>query len=162
MSRFNLALGSVNLRSDVGQRLAISRDGRFIVYNGARANAVNCTCIPWIRSTRVPIRGTEVADGEIGSLFLSPDGEWVGFWDVRTSALRKIRVTGGQSVMICELPGEGRFTTNGAASWSRSGVIVFNSTLRPGLFKVADEGGVPERLTQPPAWYDSQATACAS
>jgi serine/threonine-protein kinase len=152
VSRFSLAMPpSVNLRSDVGQRLAISRDSRFIVYNGARANGRQLYVHSLDQIDSIPIRGTEVADGEIGSLFLSPDGEWVGFWDVRTSALRKIRVTGGQSVMICELPGEARFTTATTASWSRSGVIVFSSTLRPGLFKVADEGGVPEPLTQPPA-----------
>ena len=151
VSRFSLALPSVNLRSDVGQRLAISRDGRFIVYNGARANGRQLYVHSLDQIDSVPIRGTEAEDGEIGSLFLSPDGEWVGFYDVRTSAIRKIRVTGGQSVTICELPGEARFTTGATASWSRSGVIVFNSTLKPGLFKVAETGGVPEPLTQPPA-----------
>ena len=98
VSRFSLALGSVNLRADVGQRLAISRDGRFIVYNGTRANGRQLYVHSLDQIDSVPIRGTEAEDGEIGSLFLSPDGEWVGFYDVRTSALKKIRVTGGQSV----------------------------------------------------------------
>ena len=145
VSRFNLALGCINPRADVGQRLAISRDGR---------------------SHRVPTRRSSGRPSTVrafpGSDRLGADSwnrcrrrrnrqrvpftrwrVWVGFWDVRTSALKKIRVTGGQSETICELPGEARFTTGPNGKFGRgSGVIVFSSTLRPGLFKVAETGGV--------------------
>ena len=90
----------------------------------------------------VPVRG---ADGSNGSLFLSPDGEWVGFYDTSDNTFKRVRVTGGPPVTICEtgLSGAGY----GGASWGSNGTIVFATAASPGLLSVPDVGGIPEPLT---------------
>lgn len=38
------------------------------------------------------------------ALFLSPDGQWVGFIDQPNGSLKRIAITGGPVVTICLLP----------------------------------------------------------
>ena len=69
--------------------------------------------------------------------FFSPDGQWIGFFADGT--LLKVDVTGGRPLSISEaLPGRG-------AGWAPDGHIYFGG--RPGLYRVAAEGGVPEQVT---------------
>jgi serine/threonine-protein kinase len=60
--------------------------------------------------------------GEPRGLFISPDGQWVGFFD-STSSLKKVSITGGPAVTIASVDGTGPR----GASWSDSGQIVFAS-----------------------------------
>jgi len=72
--------------------------------------------------------------------FFSPDGRWVGFFS--GSALKKIAVSGGPPVTICEFSGAPR-----GASWADGNTITF-AVNGPGggLWRVSADGGKAEQL----------------
>ncbi len=74
--------------------------------------------------------------------FLSPDGNWVGYFD--GEGVRKVSILGGPPVTICELPTGG----SRGGSWGDDGTIIF-ATQSPGLWRVPADGGEPEELTSP-------------
>jgi len=81
------------------------------------------------------------------SVFLSPDGKWVGFIDqLSGGSLKKIAITGGPVITIGRLP-----PAMGASggSWSADGTIVLGSGAPNGggLWRVNEAGGTPEALT---------------
>jgi Tol biopolymer transport system component len=124
----------VQLELDVGDevsQLAISSDGSQIVF--LKGNQLMLRRLDQARI--VPLAGTE------GALypFFAPDGKWVAFFS--GGKLRKIGVTGGAPVTICDAQ------SARGGSWGDDGQIVasFNST--GGLFKVASSGGAPRPLT---------------
>ncbi|MBV9496635.1 MAG: serine/threonine-protein kinase [Acidobacteria bacterium] len=84
--------------------LAISNDGRSIVYRGLTNGAQEESKL-YLRTldnpTPVPIAGTEGAY----SVTFSPDGRWVGF--VRNRALWKIPREGGAATRLSDSPGGG-------------------------------------------------------
>ena len=108
--------------------VAITPDGRRLVFNGSAAGEAQIYSRSLNELDPVPVRG---ADGSNGSLFLSPDGEWVGFNDTSDNTFKRVRVTGGPPVTICEtgLSGAGY----GGASWGSNGTIVFATAASPGL-----------------------------
>jgi len=122
--------------------MAISRDGRFIVYS-----AIDQRLRPedksqlYLRQTDQlearPIKGTENAINP----FLSPDDGWVGFW--ANGKLMKVSIEGGVPAMICDQPE--RF----GADWGRDNTIVMAPGRYTGLFRVSGDGGNPEVLTIP-------------
>ena len=76
--RFTLELPpNVQLYANASQRVAVTNDGRRIVYTREENSAPG----PYVRDIdsleSTPIRGVERA----GSIFLSPDGQWIGFND---------------------------------------------------------------------------------
>jgi Tol biopolymer transport system component len=73
------------------------------------------------------------------SPFFSPDGEWLGFFG-RDRKLRKVRVSGGESVAI------GNITGSRTATWGADGMIVFDGPT--GLMRVPADGGTPTELTR--------------
>ena len=142
--RFTVTLpGNVQLAPNAVQRLTISSDGRRIVYPGTESGVTRLYVRTVDQLDSVPIRGVD----RIGSIFLSPDGEWVGYNDTVTGAFRKVPVGGGPAATICDVPS----ATGGfrGASWGTGGRIVFATGAAPGLMQVADVGGTPEPLTSP-------------
>jgi serine/threonine-protein kinase len=121
--------------------MAISSDGRFIVYSAIAENPG-----PQVKSQLYlrrsdqleakPIPGTE---GGI-SPFLSPDDRWVGFW--ADSKLMKVSIDGGVPVTLCEA------ATSFGASWGPENSIVFPPGWA-GLSRVSADSGKPEILTTP-------------
>ena len=88
--------------------LAISPDGSTIVYR---------TFVDG--ESRVYVRRVDRLEGELllgventGSIFFSPDGQWVGFTTGVDQTLKKIPVTGGAAITLCPMPGAPR-----GASW---------------------------------------------
>jgi serine/threonine-protein kinase len=79
--------------------------------------------------------------------FFSPDGAWVGFFDV--NALKRISVNGGQPIRITAVKGVGR-----GATWDSDGTIVFATTDSTGLMRVSAGGGQPAVLTTPAQGQD--------
>jgi serine/threonine-protein kinase len=145
-SRFAVPFpAGVSLLGNAAQKFAITRDGRHLVFNGAsRDEARQLYVRPIDQLEAVPITGT---DAVAGSVFLSPDGEWVGYNDTASATLKKIRVSGGSPVTVCKVSaGSGGFA---GATWGRSGMIVFATAAAPGLLKVPETGGVAEPLTVP-------------
>jgi WD40 repeat protein len=135
--------GEIDFKRPMFHAVAISRDGRFIVYCAAKDNLQTEEGRQlFIRQAdqleAKPMPGTEGAEGP----FLSPDEKWVGFW--AEGKLKKIQVSGGLAQDICDLSG-GRFF---GADWGGDNTILVGS-LNGGLFRVSGDGGKPEPLTQP-------------
>jgi serine/threonine-protein kinase len=84
-----------------------------------------------------PLAGTEDA----ASPFFSPDGQWIAFF--ANFKLKKISVTGGAAVTLCDVPA-GR-----GGTWADDGTIIYSPANTPGvsLMRVSAAGGKPDRLT---------------
>ena len=76
--------------------------------------------------------------------FISPDGNWVGYFD--GSTLRKVSILGGPPVTICDLPGA---AAPRGGSWGHDDTIIFATSLTSGLWRVPAGGGEPDELTTP-------------
>ena len=84
-----------------------------------------------------PLSGTEWVVGP----FFSPDGQWIGFFADRK--LKKISVTGGAAIVLCEAP------ISRGGDWGDDGSIVFAAKTVGGLSRVSSAGGIPQDLTTP-------------
>ncbi|MDA2934176.1 protein kinase, partial [Acidobacteria bacterium AH-259-D05] len=124
------------LMSTAGNDLAISPDGRRVVYPADPGRPQL-----YVRSlgdfSATPIAGTEGAT--VGSPFFSPDGESLAFFDA--GQLKKVSLTGGTPITICEAPGGARY-----GSWMED-TIFFSS--RGPLYSISAAGGKPEILATP-------------
>ncbi|HUA62125.1 MAG TPA: protein kinase [Verrucomicrobiae bacterium] len=76
--------------------------------------------------------------------FWSPDGQSIGFFV--EGSLRRIPVSGGASVRICDLPAGGTRSPGDGGAWNRDGVIVFALSEGP-LLRVSAAGGIPVPAT---------------
>ena len=78
-------------------------------------------------------------------VFVSPDGQWVGFFDGNT-LLKKVAITGGSPLTLCTVDG---FGSRGAA-WGPDGTIIYaTNRATNGLQRVSAAGGSPTPLTNP-------------
>jgi serine/threonine-protein kinase len=94
-----------------------------------------------------PIRGSERVAREYA---LSPDGEWIVFFDFGDGTLKKIPVAGGVPVILCDRCGAGAGA--GAVedvAWGANGDIVLVVANHAGLLRVSSPGGLVEELTAP-------------
>jgi serine/threonine-protein kinase len=120
--------------SDLSSGLSLSRDGTRLAYNGGNSGRI------WLRvldqPEGKPIPGTE------GGLrpFFSPDGQWLVYFTGR-GALRKVPVTGGTPITLCE---EAAFA--GGGWWGDDDRIIFQGRTN-GLARVSASGGSCENLT---------------
>jgi tRNA A-37 threonylcarbamoyl transferase component Bud32 len=120
----------------IGAGVAISKDGRTLAYiGGAPGSAGQLALVRSMDDIRSrPVPGTE----ETQSIFLSPDGKWLGFWT--KGRLSKVSLDGGAPIILADsLP-----VFNGA-SWSSRGVIV--AALGGQLMTIPDSGGVFQPVT---------------
>ena len=77
--------------------------------------------------------------GALGSApFFSPDGKWLGFWHAPTGTLRKVALSGGAPVKICDA-----VSGIAGAAWGPDDTIVFAWF---DLFRVPASGGSPTVL----------------
>lgn len=121
--------------------LALSRDGRTVVYRGPGAQGgplvvraldqLQWRALPGISNARQP--------------FVSADNRWIGFIDGDTAEIKKVATTGGPATTITRIVGLPR-----GASWGEDDRIVFASTgPATGLLSVSASGGEPTVLTTP-------------
>jgi serine/threonine-protein kinase len=119
------------------RNIVVTPDGSRIVYRGARGLFVRALG---------QLEPTALANVEPRSIFISPDGQWVGFF--APGSIRKVSIAGGPSVTISEL-GQAVGAPRGA-TWGPDGAIVYaTSTPGTGLLRVADQGGETTMLTMP-------------
>ena len=127
------------IRSANNIDLAISPDGRHIVYPAAGGNGLYVRAVDQLEETQV---ASETAPF---NPFFSPDSGWIGFHRTVDRALMKISVLGGPAVKICDLNSALR-----GASWSPDDDIIFGTAdTANGLMRVSAGGGEPELLTTP-------------
>jgi serine/threonine-protein kinase len=116
--------------------VALSRDGRLMVY-AAPVSGVESLTLRALDSQELrPLPGTGAA---IGPVF-SPDGQWIAFYE--GDRLAKIAVAGGPPITICPAP------IQRGRTWGDDDTIVYG-TGDGGLMQVPAEGGTPKPLTTP-------------
>jgi Tol biopolymer transport system component len=136
--------------------LAISADGRRVIYQGRRSDPEGAR----ISAAQFVVRDLQSFDATplttLGmnprTPFFSPDGASIGF-ETTVGArvapvLARAPIAGGELVVLCDLAALGPLR---GASWSDDGQIVFATSQRAtGLFRIASTGsGTPIPLTTP-------------
>ena len=125
--------------------LAISPDGRRIVYVGHNGSTTQLYLRPLDEAEANPIPGTE---GAGAFPFFSPDGQSLGFF--ADGKLKRVSLHGGPQMTLCEAG----FRWSGG-SWNSQDEIVFSAgPPRPSaasLYRVSALGGEPEMVATPDA-----------
>ena len=114
--------------------LAITPDGARVIYRGNNQFLVRA--LDQLEPDVLTGLGTP------RGVFVSPDGDWIGFFD--GTLLKKVAITGGPPVTITKIDGNAR-----SATWSPDGAIVYATTANTGLLRVSAAGGDSTALTQP-------------
>jgi serine/threonine-protein kinase len=83
-----------------------------------------------------PIQGTAL---DVDTPFFSPDGRWVAFHSNAEARFKKIAITGGASVTICEA------SLPFGASWTSDGHILIGEG-PGGILRVNENGGKPDTI----------------
>ncbi|MGH9200438.1 MAG: protein kinase domain-containing protein, partial [Vicinamibacterales bacterium] len=128
----------VNFTSSVGSSpFAVSPDGRHLLFSGIGGPDTRrrLWLQPFDSLDARPIPKTEGAFAP----FWSPDSSSVGFFTA--TALKRVAISGGDVVTICEA----RF--GGGATWNREGVILFAPSLDAALLQVSAAGGTATPVT---------------
>ena len=124
--------------SIVGSFLAASPDGSRIGYVASDPQGGQRI---WVRPLSAlearPIAGTEGAS----ALFWSPDGRLIGFF--AGGKLKRVDLSGGAVVPICDVPGGG-----GMGTWGRGGDILFSSIQSTAIYRVSSSGGEPAEVVR--------------
>jgi Tol biopolymer transport system component len=114
--------------------LAVSPDGRKIVY--ATTEGL------FLRSmSEMDARLIEGSDKASFSPFFSPDGKWIAYFSDADNKLKKIAVSGGTPIELCNV---GYFA---GGHWGANNMIVFGSYVK-GIMQVSAKGGDPEVLIE--------------
>jgi serine/threonine protein kinase/Tol biopolymer transport system component len=127
------AIVTTNLRSSI----ALSPDGAQLAFVAHRpAETTRRLYVRRLDQLQAALLAeTDDADGPS----FSPDGQWLVFF--AHGKLKKIAVTGGTAVTLCDAP-NGR-----GATWGDDGTIVFSPDTQAGLARVSSSGGTPETFT---------------
>ena len=149
VSRFEIGgdPGAANRINGLDRDLAITPDGGAVVYRqSAEQREIFLRRLSALESVSVISGNPSGLSGEPRGLFISPDGEWIGFFDgPNGSLLKKVSISGGPALTVTSIDGSAR-----GAVWLPDGTIVF-ATANPetGLQQVADSGGPVTVLTRP-------------
>ena len=82
------------------------------------------------------------ADENTACPCFSPDGQWIGYWSMTDSKLKKVSVNGGSPQPLCDTDPSGQVLD---ASWSEDDRIVYSETGK-GILSISSSGGIPETL----------------
>ncbi|MGZ9093093.1 MAG: protein kinase domain-containing protein, partial [Rhodoplanes sp.] len=110
--------------------VAITPDGSRLIYVGNRGTQI------FVRALDALLPVAVFTGGPHG-LFVSPDGQWIGFVD-NLGVLKKVAVTGGPAQTLATLDTAG---PSGATWASDDTIIVATNSVETGLQRVAAAGG---------------------
>jgi serine/threonine-protein kinase len=116
--------------------IALSPDGATIVYEANGQLYLRSMGDMDARS----IQGTGTSQNAAAPFF-SPDGRWVGFQSRAEQRLKKIAITGGAAVTICDLTGSNNLL---GPIWNSDDYIYWGQA--KGIVRVSANGGKPENL----------------
>jgi len=126
------------ISTGVSRDVVITPDGSRLVYVGANGTTLFVRALDQLEPIPV-FRGGAPRDP-----FVSPDGQWIGFFDGGLT-LRKVPIAGGPAVLLARLDSFER-----GATWAEDATIIFaTQTTTTGLQRVSADGGVPTVLTRP-------------
>jgi Tol biopolymer transport system component len=141
VTRFSVALPEdMRLTGGTARNIAMSPDGSRI--------ALVANDQLYVRNLAAdeefhPITGTD-QNLRLRFPFFSPDGQWLAFWSTSDGGtLKKIPVTGGAAIPICEV--RSTFGTPYGASWSPDNLIFIGGGPN-GILRVSADGGRPETI----------------
>ncbi len=142
------AMTAINL----DRELAITPDGTHVVYVGNNGTQLFVRALDQLEPT--PLAGLDLPRGP----FLSPDGQWIGFFDNAGAPLsggglggaavilKKVSIAGGPALPLWSFTGGQR----AGATWGDDGTIIFATTdAASGLWRVSEAGGEATLLTKP-------------
>jgi serine/threonine protein kinase/WD40 repeat protein len=118
---------------------ALSPDGQWLAFIAAAPGTDGQLFVRKINATAAQALTAAPMAGEP---FWSPDSRWIAFFT--GDRLMKISPSGGSPQTICDAPGP-----YAQGTWNSQGVILFDSGLRSGIFRVAAAGGKSEPLLLP-------------
>jgi len=121
----------------INREVAVTPDGSRLVYVGANATTLFVRPLDQLEPTPLA-RGAALRDP-----FVSPNNEWVGFFDGSTT-LKKVAITGGPTIQVARLDAP---AAERGATWTSDGTIIFG-TSTAGLQRVSADGGTPAVLTR--------------
>ena len=129
---------SAPLYRDSLSGIAISRDGRRIVYAAQQGNSTALFARDLDGSV-----ATKLAGSDGGSMpFFSPTGAWIGFR--AAGELKRLPITGGTAVTIAAVGDDLR-----GPAWADDDWVWFSIGGSRGLSRVKSSGGTPEQVTTP-------------
>ena len=114
--------------------LAVSPEGSHFVYgtrDGLYLRSLNDLEASLIRGT----------DGNSISPFFSPDGNWLGFVATDENKLKKVSISGGAPIPLCDVQ------SLIGVNWNTDDTIIYG-TLDEGIMLISAEGGIPETLIE--------------
>jgi serine/threonine-protein kinase len=119
--------------NDAGASVVLSPDGSTLAFVATQAGQARLFIRKLDELQGAPLAGTEGA----ASPFFSPDGQWIAFF--AGGKLKKIKVTGGATVNLCDAP-NGR-----GGTWIDDDAIIFTPTnvANVTLMRVSAAGGAP-------------------
>ena len=121
--------------SGTDRDVAITPDGSRVVYRGNGQLLVRA--LNQLEPT--VLSGLGAPQG----IFVSPDGQWVGYFDGTT--IKKVAITGGSPITIATVVG----SVSRGATWGPDGTIIFaTATAATALMRVSATGGEPTVLTK--------------
>jgi eukaryotic-like serine/threonine-protein kinase len=132
---------SYDLPNDAAGGSAISHNGRQFVY--ATPRGIYLHSLDELEPRLVP--GT---DGNSKQPFFSPDSKWIGYLSTADNRLKKIAITGGGSVDLCEIN-----QVLSGPIWNADNTIVYSEPAGRGIVRVSSNGGTPEVLVQRKGLY---------
>jgi eukaryotic-like serine/threonine-protein kinase len=122
---------------DLSVFVDVASDGTRLAY--ASATTIGSATGIMLR-TLDQFEGTLVSGTENGAYPLfSPDGQSILFNDFSDGWIKKIGITGGTAIRLCE------GSLGGGAAWGTDNTIVFRGS--KGLMRVSSDGGTPEQFT---------------
>jgi serine/threonine-protein kinase len=131
-----LTTGTAEFSGSAGDRdVTITPDGSRIIYVGNRGTQLFVRAIDALD----PIA---VFTGAPRGPFISPDGQWIAFFD-RANTMKKVAITGGPAVTLATLDGAPR-----GGTWGPDDTItIATNNQASGLQKVSAAGGTLSPLT---------------
>jgi eukaryotic-like serine/threonine-protein kinase len=125
------------LTYDDTPNLALSRDGRRLVYEAERSGTSHLFLRTFSEIEPRMLEGTAGARDP----FFSPDGQWIGFF--AEGKLKKSPVGGGPPQTICD-----GVTAHRGAAWAEDDAIFVSPEYAVGLHRVSSRGGKLEPVTK--------------